>query len=205
MLETSGNDQRMSQAREGIFLYFAYGSNMLSERLFRRCPSARPVGNATAPSFLLSYSKQSEDGSGKATLLKTYESGRAAYGVLFEILRSEQAALDAAEGRGKGYDRDDEFLVHLIDGTAATTVTYRASQEMCDKSLLPYDWYHSLVMAGALQHGLPETYVEELRSTIVRPHPNPRRGSRLEALKVLRCAGFDRLLEQRPPYLNSGS
>ena len=50
------------------FLYFSYGSNMLTERLRARCPSANCIGIATATGYALEFSKSSVDGSGKATL-----------------------------------------------------------------------------------------------------------------------------------------
>jgi gamma-glutamylcyclotransferase len=186
----------MNQTREGTFFCFAYGSNMLTEWLHTRCPSARPLGNAIARGFSLSFSKRSRDGSAKATLVKAEESEQAACGVLFQIPHSEQTALDKAEGKGKGYDRDDAFIVvRLVDGKEMTSSTYRASPRRCDEDLVPYEWYHALIMAGALQHGLPEGYVAELRQTIVRPDPEPQRDSRQEALRVLRCAGFHQVLE----------
>ena len=53
----------------GSFLFFAYGSNMLTDRLRERCPDARPLGAAIARGYVLSFSKRSRDGSSKATLL----------------------------------------------------------------------------------------------------------------------------------------
>jgi hypothetical protein len=188
----------MNQARESTFLYFAYGSNMLAEWLHTRCPSARPLGIAIARGFFLSFSKRSKDGSAKATLVKADESEHAAYGVLFEIPRREQAALDKAEGKGKGYDRDDAFMVvRLADETEAAASTYLASLQGCDECLVPYDWYHALILAGALQHGLPGGYVAGLRREAVRPDPEPQRTSRREALRALGCAGYHLLLEQQ--------
>ena len=70
----------------GSFLFFAYGSNMLTERLRERCPDARPLGAAIARGYVLSFSKRSKDGSSKATLLTTTDGAKQdAYGVLFEI------------------------------------------------------------------------------------------------------------------------
>jgi hypothetical protein len=189
--------QGADQVQKGAFVYFAYGSNMLAERLQKRCPSARPLGNAMARGFSLSFSKRSKDGSGKATLVETDVNEEAVYGVLFEVSQSEQTNLDKAEGRRKGYYRDDAFMVvRLTDGKQTTASVYLASPHECDASLVPYDWYHALIVGGAFQHGLPETYVAELRRTIVQPDPEPQRASRQEALKVLAYAGFSRLSPQ---------
>jgi len=172
---------------------------MLTERLHMRCPTARPIGNAIARGFSLSFSKRSKDGSAKATLVKRGESEQAAYGVLFEISNNEVPGLDKAEGEGKGYDRDDAFIVvSIADGKESTASTYRASPQACDNNLVPYDWYHALILAGALQHGLPEIYVTRLCRAIRRPDPEPQRQCRRDALNVLRSAGFDWLLKQHP-------
>ena len=93
------------------FLYFAYGSNMLPARLQRRCGSARLVGCAEATGFDLKFSKVSNDGSGKATLLKADDV--LTPGALFEIASCDLDALDSAEGAGAGYDRDDRFEVEV--------------------------------------------------------------------------------------------
>ena len=188
----------MDQMRENSVLYFAYGSNMLTERLHKRCPNARPLGNAVAHGFSLRFCKRSKDGSAKATLVKTDEREQPAYGVLFELSQSEQARLDKSEGEGLGYDRDDAFTVfRLADGEEAIASTYRASRQACDEGLIPYDWYRALILAGAFQHGLPDTYIAELRRTIVWSDPQPQRHSRQEALDVLKCVGFHPL--QQPP------
>ena len=68
------------------FTYFAYGSNMLLERLRKRCKSARFLGVAVVHGYKLVFSKKSKkDGSGKATIAKTANDDAAVYGALFEI------------------------------------------------------------------------------------------------------------------------
>lgn len=132
------------------FLYFAYGSNMLSSRLIARCPSARVIGTAIAANHVLEFSKMSNDGSGKATLV-SQSSAIHTPGVLFEIDAGERDALDKFEGAGKGYDRTDEFSVTMNEETVNAT-TYLASATQSD--LLPFDWYLAVVIAGALEHEL---------------------------------------------------
>jgi len=50
--------------------------------------------------------------------------------------------------------------------------------------LQPYDWYLDLVVAGAEQNGLPQAYIDALRTTSSRGDPNLQRPSRLEALSL---------------------
>ncbi len=178
-----------------LFLYFAYGSNMLTERLRgrKRCPSARPVGMAVANDYRLYYFKESKDGSGKATLVKCR--GERAYGVLFKVSDKECAALDKAEDCGKGYDRIDDFEV-FRDAEKINARTYLATKQALDTTLTPYDWYRALVLAGAIQHGLPDSYIETLCKTAWKSDAAACRPSRLAALHVLETAGFGFLVRE---------
>ena len=159
------------------------------------------MGTAVAPGLALRFWKRSKDGSAKATLVRTDEEDKTeektAYGILFEIAQSERAKLDKFEGAGHGYDRDDTFpVLRLADGKRTIVSTYQATPQACDKNLIPYDWYRDLILAGAIQHGLPDAYVAELRKVIVHPDPRPQRRSRHEALDLLRCVGFQEPLRQ---------
>ena len=75
------------------FRYFAYGSNMLTQWLRSRCPSAQPIGQAEAIHFELEFTKKSKDCSGKATLRNSPGRGHKAYGVLFAIEQCETKGL----------------------------------------------------------------------------------------------------------------
>ena len=139
-------------------LYFAYGSNMLTARLQARCPSAVPLAVAKAEGHTFIYGKRGQDGSGKATLVPC--EGGTAYGVLFQVSDADMSVLDAFEGRGRGYERDDGFIVTNISTAAKVTAsTYLAPKEFIDVSLMPFDWYHALILAGAAEHDLPGHYV----------------------------------------------
>lgn len=139
-------------------LYFAYGSNMLTARLQARCCSAVPVAVAKAEGYGFVYGKRGQDGSAKATLVPC--DGDAAYGVLFEVSEQDMIALDGFEGRGRGYERDDDFIVtNLSTDKPVMASAYLAPPEFIDVTLLPFDWYHALILAGAREHGLPGHYV----------------------------------------------
>lgn len=169
------------------FCYFAYGSNMLTERLKARCPGATALGRAAATDTVIEFSKPSKDGSGKATLRR--EVGGRTSGVLFKIPHAELGELDSYEGVGQGYQRCDAFPVHLIDGDEIVpVVTYLAT--CTDSSLKPYDWYLALVIAGALQHELDDDYLAVLRRKPHMPDPNDCRRTRTKAIEALTEAGF---------------
>jgi len=176
------------------FLYFAYGSNLLAERLAARCPSAKPVGLATVTGWRLAFQSKSFDGSGKATLIRADEAD-VVHGRLYEIPVGERDALDKAEGADRDppvYRRHDDFTVIRDDGTSVGDVSvYLAREET--PPLEPWDWYRALIVAGGMQAGLPAGLVAALAVTPALPDPLPKRRSRREALAVLDAAGFAEL------------
>ena len=172
------------------FLYFAYGSNMLSSRLIARCNSARILGAAIAPNHTLEFSKPSNDKSGKATLISSVGLDVHTQGVLFEIKKADLQALDRAEGAGYGYDRISAFDILLSGGNeTVTAVTYIASEPRAE--LRPFDWYLALVVAGALEHELGDDHVKSLLAVPYDLDPETERQSRRDALKALSKHGYD--------------
>ncbi len=164
------------------FLYFAYGSNMLTERLQARCPSAKFAGVAYICGYELRFSKRSIDGSGKATIVESKGSSEKLYGALFEIDSNDLSALDEAEG--KGYTRENNFCVFDINNDQKImTTTYIAEKE--EAGLLPYDWYKDLIITGAKQSGLPQGYISQLEKIKSKKDLSAKRESRLAALNIL--------------------
>lgn len=172
------------------FLYFAYGSNMLTQRLQARCPSARPCGTASVGGYRLSFDKLGEDASGKARLMPAGRSSRV-HGVLFEVDEADRLALDDAEGLGLHYTYHPDFaLVRSEDGAEITAGTYLAVPATCRPDAVPFGWYHALVISGARQHGLPQNYIAGIAAVAHRPDPQPDRPGRRAALAALQAAGF---------------
>lgn len=179
-------------SRMGTFLYFAYGSNLLFERLKERCPSAERAGLAKKPGYALGFSKRSVDGSGKGMFGLTSTPEDELMGALF-ALKDDEVELERlhrAEGKGNGYDYIADFqVVRIPDGTTETVRTYQMAPSHCDASLQPYDWYLALVVAGAIQSGLPMDYISRLRASPCRADAKLDRVTRVEALQALAAAG----------------
>ncbi len=140
-------------------LNFAYGSNMLSARLRQRVPGALLIGAAMLHGHALRWHKVAKEGSGKCDIVPA-EPASVVHGVLYEIPAQEKHHLDHAEGLGFGYAEKD-ILVECKTGMPQATA-YVATH--IDASLLPFTWYRSLVIAGAIEHGLPNAYVDGLRA-----------------------------------------
>lgn len=160
------------------FVYFAYGSNMLSRRLLARTPSAVVAGVGYVAGRRLTFDKVSSDGSGKCDIEATATTTDRVHGVLFKIPLDEKPQLDAVEGLGKGY-REDRITVVTSVGTSEAVVYVATAKE---PALCPYHWYKALVVAGAIEHALPPAYVEWLRTASSKPDPKATRRAENEAL-----------------------
>ncbi len=170
------------------FVYFGYGSNMLTARLKARCNNATPLGVASLSNFSINFSKRSVDQSGKATLVPS--NGSVVHGVMFRVPIKERKHLDHAEGLGHGYERLDDVEVANVVAVS----TYIALSEQMDEALKPYEWYHALVVAGAEQHALPAAYLARLRRTEFVSDAKLDRKSRLDALCALDATGYPHCL-----------
>ena len=171
------------------FLYFGYGSNMLSTRLKRRTPSARGHCTGHVTGRRLTFNKMSDDHSGKGDAQLTGDPADRVEGVLFWIDRAQKPALDEAEALGRGYD---EAVVDVItpNGTVKA-LAYVASAGATDPTRRPYHWYKRLVLAGAIparpagrsHHGDPRNAPPAGRSAA----PS---GTKLEAEAALAACGI---------------
>ena len=166
-----------------VMKYFAYGSNMLTERLQDRVSSAKNPRPLALRRHRLRFHKISCDCSGKCNIVATPCAGDVVHGVLFEIDDAQMNTLDAFEGVNHGYRRDE--ITVSLDGTRTKACVYVAEKDAIDDALMPYRWYYDLVLAGAEQHGLPRDYVAGLRAIPFTHDPKPNRKTRLKALNVL--------------------
>ncbi|MCF6343615.1 MAG: gamma-glutamylcyclotransferase [Devosiaceae bacterium] len=165
------------------FTYFAYGSNMLLERLKERCESAEYISPAYVCGYELNFNKRSKDCSGKATIVENRYCTKKLYGALFQIDEKERSKLDRAEGNG--YTRIDNFVVVQSDNNnEIETTTYFAKSGATGRKLRPYSWYKQLVLWGAVQSSLPATYLTNLVAIQADRDPNNERNDK--ALCLLR-------------------
>ena len=140
--------------------YFAYGSNLHVPEIRKWVPSATRCCIAALRRHELKFHKiGSRDGSGKCDAFKTGHEKDAVHGVVYDIDEKEKRNLDKKEGLGYGYNQV-EVVLERGEGTVAAFV-YVADNEHIDAALKPYSWYKALVLEGARQQGLPESYIEE--------------------------------------------
>ena len=170
--------------------YFAYGSNMLESRLkhVSRAPSARCLGVTALRGYTIRFHKRSKDGSGKCNVWPTGYPQDAVYGVVYDIAPEDVPALDRVEGLADHEYHRDQVDVELGEpGRIMRVECYHANPKYIDETLVPYDWYKALVVAGALEHHLPNPYVEILRIfPCIEDKDRIRRGEALELLGPFR-------------------
>jgi len=171
---------------------------MLTERIKERCESAKPIGAAYVTGYIVKFIKKSIDGSGKATLVKTNKESDVVYGVLFNISEKERQELDRAEGVGDGgYEVKEDLTVIHNDKPVHGVRTYIAPKEKCRNNLLAYDWYLALVIAGARQHVLDETYIQKIvEGNKVKCDTKSDRKSKIKAMEILKDAGFEKVISE---------
>jgi gamma-glutamylcyclotransferase len=142
--------------------YFAFGSNLSSPRLLQRIPGAAVGSVAMLSQHRLSWRKNDRGQSGKCDIEHTGIHHHQVYGVIYHMTEDGQVALDGYEGAGIGYERR-EILVETLDGELIEVFTYFALD--IDHRQRPYHWYKEHVLRGAIEHALPEHYIEHIRNT----------------------------------------
>ncbi|XP_002737048.1 gamma-glutamylcyclotransferase-like [Saccoglossus kowalevskii] len=152
------------------FRYFAYGSNLLKERIHINNPSAEFIGVALLKNYKLAFgnckrvlqhhkSNSHWGDGGVATILKS--EGDNVWGSVWKINMDHMAALDSQEGVSERYYDPLEVVVHTLDNDELVCRTYQQTEcELCD----PTPQYLSVVQDGAKQSGLPNTYLSFLMS-----------------------------------------
>ncbi len=140
-----------------MVLYFAYGSNMSQKRL-------RELGIKPKRSFVaelrnhkLDFNKLGSDGSGKANVER--DGNSKVLGIVFEITESDLKELDRYEGAPAHYRRRN-VTVKPEEGETCTAVTYLAVRKA--QGLKPNAEYVRKIIEGAIEAGLPWTYIEPL-------------------------------------------
>lgn len=150
--------------------YFAYGSNMQSATLrgrrgiaFRRAVPARAAG------WRLVFDKPPVVPIGESFANIIPDAATHALGVAYEVTERDLARIELTEGVLIGnYCRVTVLLEPLTQGTGALSAVSLSSEQR-DPQLQPSTRYMELVISGALEHGLPDAYVESLRAIPAKP------------------------------------
>jgi cation transport regulator ChaC len=151
--------------------YFAYGSNMSSATLrgrrqvrFRRALPARVAG------WRLALDKPGLVSVGHSFANIVADPEGEVFGVLFEITPDDLDHIELTEGvRIGNYDRVELTAVPIRPEGHEPLAAFSLASTRSDPELRPSLRYMALLIAGAVEHGLPEPYVAFLRSVPALP------------------------------------
>ena len=160
----------MCPSRQSKIRYAAYGSNLHPLRLTKRISSARLITTGLLSGWSLHFHKRGDDKSAKCSILAGVGEVHCA---IFEVSAKDKLILDRIEGVGFGYSQ----AMLTIPGVG-DCLSYVAEDTHIDNSLLPYDWYHELVMIGAHTHGFPDDYLKQIELEQSLHDPDPNRSAR---------------------------
>jgi len=141
--------------------YFAYGSNMDSDRLKKRIGRNRVEAKmGWLKGYALTFDKLADDGSGYANIqpVKT----ETVYGVLYKLTEEELQKLDRYEGVPDHYVR--RCIEVETEAGKVQAECYVASEGKTREGLKPRRDYLDHLIKGALEHCLPSEYVAKLCS-----------------------------------------
>ncbi len=133
-------------------LYFAYGSNMDELQMHERCPHAVQVDVAFLQGHKFIINRR-----GVASIVA--EDSSNVYGTLWRISGTDERTLDMYEGVPNHYTKQT-MRVSMAQGTPQTALVYVATDE---KLGYARNGYLETIVSAATEHGLPESYIEELK------------------------------------------
>jgi hypothetical protein len=146
--------------------YFAYGSNMASETLRgRREVEYSRALPARVPGWRLALDKPPLVPVGHSFANIVADALGEVYGVLFAVGAADLDHIELTEGvRIGNYDRVEVMATPLAGEAPEPVAAFSLTSGRHDPSLQPSRRYMDLLVAGAIEHGLPDSYVEFLRS-----------------------------------------
>ncbi|XP_018610183.1 gamma-glutamylcyclotransferase isoform X3 [Scleropages formosus] len=154
------------------FLYFAYGSNLLKERLQLENPSARVHCVARLQDYKLVFGNHQGHPSdrwhgGVATI--EHSPGDEVWGVVWEMNLDDLESLDRQENVKLGAYSPVEVSVRT-GGQELTCRTYIMNSCVYAP---PSPQYLKVIVMGAEQNGLPEEYQQKLRAIQTNKYEGP--------------------------------
>ncbi|XP_074842218.1 gamma-glutamylcyclotransferase [Carettochelys insculpta] len=159
--------------KEASFLYFAYGSNLLQERILLKNPSATFCAVANLQDFKLIFGYHegkitSYWHGGTATIVQS--PGDEVWGVVWKMNASNMKSLDDQEGVEDGIYIPIEVNVHTQEGKVLTCRSYQLNDYVCG---LPSQQYKTVICMGAKQSGLPAAYQKKLEAIETNNYAGP--------------------------------
>jgi cation transport regulator ChaC len=154
----------------GYAWYFAYGSNMQTATFCgRRGIEFVRAAAARAPGWRLVLDKPPLLPIGEAFANIVPEPHSNVMGVAYLVSVDAFDTIDLSEGVLIGNYQRRAIQVIPLAGTAVAVEAFTLVSDRRDPALRPSTRYMALLIAGAIEHGLPDEYVDYLRGVSARP------------------------------------
>uniref|UniRef100_A0A8C6S305 Gamma-glutamylcyclotransferase a n=1 Tax=Neogobius melanostomus TaxID=47308 RepID=A0A8C6S305_9GOBI len=171
----------MSSDSEGRFLYFAFGSNLLKQRLQFENPSASLYITGRLKDYELKFGFWANNVKSRwhgAVATIEYCPGAEVWGVIWTMSNQHLSTLDEQEGVSRGMYSPLEVSVETEHGPVLCR-TYKMNNF---RPGLPSPQYKKVVCLGAEENGLPAEYLKKLNDIETNGYNGP---SLLDELKLV--------------------
>jgi hypothetical protein len=149
-------------------LYFAYGSNLNEEQVFRRCPGARCYGPCTLPDYRLVFD-------GVADIIPAR--GAAVEGALYEITDKCECALDRYEGFPHLYVKTTFEIEETRKGRPTRRRKVMVYTMETNQIRPPSEGYVETIRQGFDDWGIPHATLDAaVKEALGKARAGPRRG-----------------------------
>ncbi|GMT16455.1 hypothetical protein PFISCL1PPCAC_7752 [Pristionchus fissidentatus] len=146
----------MTELNGDHFNYFAYGSNLLKERIHVQIAGAEFISAGRLPHYELIFAGFGERWQGAAASVRE-KKGDEVWGCVWRVPNSFAAELDLQEG---WYDRRTVSVETAAGPVACRTYVMREADGNENK---PSPHYKLVIVNGAIEHALPPAYVDRLK------------------------------------------
>ncbi len=159
----TGQDKLVFDGNPRRQYLFAYGSDMFEAQIRQRCSKPVMVVTACLAGHSLGFFGHSEVWDGAVETVVPAP-GRKLWGVIYELTFMDAQRLDVwHDARLDGAGSFFHYPARVVDaaGQAHTVLLYK--KDILGMPLQPSREYLDVIIQGALERGLPEAYIEELR------------------------------------------
>ncbi|XP_063242880.1 gamma-glutamylcyclotransferase-like isoform X3 [Bacillus rossius redtenbacheri] len=154
------------------FLYFAYGSNLLAQRLHINNPSAVRVAAAKLENYRLDFGTVPSRSWGGTPATIVPDDSEHCWGAVWEIDLADLPSLDRQEGVGEGLYFPRNVTVTSLDGERYLCRTYQLTEtppalgrnQTRPLESRPSYIYWQVIIQGARESGLPQEYIQKLNN-----------------------------------------
>ncbi|XP_014783098.1 gamma-glutamylcyclotransferase [Octopus bimaculoides] len=144
----------------GTFFYFAFGSNLLKERLLINNKTAVFKTVAKLENYHLKFAYKTSTWHGHAATIAESKDD-VVWGVVYEMNTSNIDSLDKQEGVDKNIYRPIKVTVKSMNDVLYDCRTYQLLKRDFGE---PSPQYKDIIVRGALASGIPNDYIKFLKS-----------------------------------------